>query len=125
MMFGSVFYNCWAALIGFTIYFLIAIINPFAMPISTLIISSIIAIAVFLLMFPVRYLMGYIFYTPKEVAFNEETVSQTEEITAIEQPTTEQKRTSTIEFADESNEDIAKVVRTMMSKDDDIMLGRS
>ncbi|MEO4053498.1 multidrug transporter [Solibacillus sp. CAU 1738] len=124
MMFGSVFYNCWAALISFTIYFLIAIINPFAMPISTLIIASIVAIVGFLLMFPVRYLMGYVFYTPKEVAFNEETASHTDETTTIGQPLTEQKSTSTVEFADESTEDIAQVVRTMMSKDDDIMLSR-
>ena len=121
MMFGSIFYNCWAALFGFTIYFLIAIINPFAMPLHTLLLSLIIGVCVFLIMFPVRYLIGYILFTPEEVVFNGETDSN-EEMT-VENPMPAQQHT--VEFADESTEEIAQVVRTMMNKDDDVIVSRS
>lgn len=122
MMYGSIFYNCWGALFGFTIYFIIAIMNPFAMPINTLLIAFIIAAGVFLVMFPIRYLIGYIFFTPNEVVFSSEDSSQLDDDTSLELA---QQRTSTVEFADESTEEIAQVVRTMMSKDDDSMLSHS
>lgn len=121
-MFGSIFYNCWAALFGFTIYFFIAIMNPLAMPLHTILISSIIAVGVFLFMFPIRYFIGYILFTPEEVIFNDET-DFGEEMT-VEQPLPAQQQTSTVEFADESTEEIAQVVRTMMNKDDDVILSR-
>lgn len=126
MMFGSIFYNCWAALFGFTIYFLIAIMNPFAMPLRTILISSIIAVGVFIIMFPIRYFISYILFTPEEVIFDGELDSaDSAEEKAAEQPLPAQQPTSTVEFADESTEDIAQVVRTMMNKDDDAMLSRS
>ncbi|WP_332648362.1 hypothetical protein [Lysinibacillus sp. 54212] len=125
MMFGSILYNCWAALIGFTVYFFVALQKTIVLPLNVLLGSFIAALIVFLCMFPVRMFLSYIFYTPKEIEFHQ-----------IEQLTDEQSdlpsisphagnKTSTVEFEDESTEEIAKVVRTMMHTEEGTMPSRS
>ena len=114
MMYGSYFYNCWAALLGFAVYLFIVLQQPYVMPASALIGAFATAFIVFLCTFLVRMFLGYVLYTPEEVDFQQalevEKPSKTSEELQI--PLGEQ--TSTVEFEDESSEEIAKVVRTMM-----------
>ena len=114
MMYGSLFYNCWAALLGFAVYFFIVLQQPYAMPVSTLIGSFVTAFIVFLCTFPVRMFLGYVLYTPEEVGFQEllEVEGQPSTSEELQSPLVE--KTSTVELEDESSEEIAQVVRTMM-----------
>lgn len=117
-MYGSILYNCWSALFGFTVYFVLTIQNPFAAPIVTIISSVIAAIIAFVLMFPIRYLLNFILYTPQPVELEiESTVQQQTEQVVDDQ--TLLNETNTVEFEDDNTEDIAKVVRTMMYEDDE------
>ena len=65
-------------------------------------------------MFAVRSLLFYILYTPEEEIFEE----FQEELDSIQEQNSEKiDRTTNIDIADESPEEIAKVVRTMMNQD--------
>ena len=114
MMYGSFLYNCWAALLGFTVYFIIVLQQPYVMPISALIGAFITGFIAFVRTFLVRMFLGYVLYTPEEVEFQEspEVEGQSNTGEELQIPLVEQ--TSTVEFEDESSEEIAKVVRTMM-----------
>lgn len=118
-MYGSILYNCWSALVGFTIYFILALQNQFAAPLAILIGSFIAAIGTFLLMFPIRYLLQFILFTPEpvELAMEESVQMNNEESRLEEQPFINQS--NSVEFEDANTEDIAKVVRTMMHQDGD------
>lgn len=118
-MYGSILYNCWSALVGFTIYFILALQNQFAAPLAILIGSFIAAIGAFLLMFPIRYLLQFILFTPEpvELAMEESVQMNNEESRLEEQPFINQS--NSVEFEDANTEDIAKVVRTMMHQDGD------
>lgn len=112
-MFGSIFYNLWAGLIGFTIYFGLAIQNVFVAPIAIILGSFIAAICSFIVMFPVRIVLNYILFTPEQVVLEEEFVNSEQNKNNVHNLDI-QNESATIEFADDSTEDIAKVVRTMM-----------
>ncbi len=117
MMYGSFLYNCWAALIGFTIYFIAALQVDFPLPLPILLGSFATAAVVFLLAYPLRYLLGYILYTPEPVPLlplEEEAVVQEREM--LDLPSLDQ--TSAMEFEDENAEEIAQVVRTMMHREE-------
>ena len=116
-MYGSILYNCWSALVGFTVYFVLALQNQFASPISIILGSVLAAISAFLLMFPIRYLLHFILFTPEqiEVVVDEYEQNETGEMNAQDQAML--NRTNIVEFEDESTEDIANVVRTMMHQD--------
>ena len=122
MMYGSFLYNCWAALLGFSVYFFIVLQQPYVMPISALIGAFVTALIVFLCTFLVRMFLGYVLYTPEEVDFQEalEVEKQLKTSEELQIPLGEQ--TSTVEFEDESSEEIAKVVRTMMHSEGQSML---
>lgn len=64
MMFGSVFYNFWAAIIGFSLYFFSTLSKD--VPLKVLIGSFIAAIISFLLMYAFRFAIAYILHTPEE-----------------------------------------------------------
>ncbi|MFP3916211.1 hypothetical protein U5N28_00265 [Lysinibacillus telephonicus] len=122
-MYGSIFYNCWAALLAFTIYFFITLSQSQA-PAQILIGSFVTAAVAFFVTFAVRYLLAYVLYTPDQQLF-EEVAEQNETDTETlnhdpyldkEMPTT--SNYSTVEYNDESPEEIAQVVRTMLSQDD-------
>lgn len=116
MMYGSFLYNCWAALIGFTIYFIVALQQPLATPLSILLSSFLAAAILFVVTYGVRYLLGYVLFTPEPVVM--EPIEQeiiTSEAEGLELPQMDQ--TSAVEFDDESSEEIAKVVRTMMHQE--------
>ena len=65
-MIGTLLLNFWAALVSFSIYFLIMFQKPDS-PFNILMGSFIFAVGGFIIMFFIRYLIGYIFYTPDEV----------------------------------------------------------
>ncbi|MEC1179329.1 multidrug transporter [Metasolibacillus meyeri] len=117
-MLGSILINCWIALISFTAYFIYAIQNPLALPIPTILTALGVALIAFVVAFPLRHFLGYIFYTPEEIVFSEQAVEDVHTTSQEKQPFIQQNATSTVEFADESTEDIAQVVRTMMHKED-------
>lgn len=125
MMYGSFLYNCWAALLGFTVYFIIVLQQPYVMPISALIGAFVTAFIVFLCTFLVRMFLGYVLYTPEEVEFQEsiEVEGQPNTSEELQIPLVEQ--TSTVEFEDENSEEIAKVVRTMMHSEGQSIPSRS
>ncbi|MGN7478504.1 multidrug transporter [Solibacillus silvestris] len=119
-MFGSLFYNFWAALLSFAVYFILAIQNPYAMPLRTIGASFVVAIIAFGAMFIVRYFLGYIFYTPEALVFSE--TENENSGTVMEDDNNQQfipisDRTTT-EFEEENTEDIAQVVRTMLHGDE-------
>lgn len=113
-MYGSILYNCWGALIGFAIYFLISLQNKFTMPLLIIFGSFVTAIVVFLVVFLVRMLLHFVFFTPEDTTviveeLKEESTQQQliDELPPLDQGTS-------IEFSDENSEDIARAVRTMM-----------
>ena len=116
-MYGSILYNCWSALLGFTVYFVLALQNEFAAPLGILIGSFVAAIGAFVLMFAIRFLLNFILFTPEQVTFATEEIVHTN----VEEQQLEGQsllnQSSTVEFDDENVEDIAKVVRTMMHQD--------
>lgn len=116
MTFGSYLYNLWAALISFSIYFFATFLGP-SSPLRILIGSFVAAIIGFVIMFGIRFLISYILFTPNRVEEDEEgddESPQQNEATAKQQKTDIEEATSN-EFQDESTEEIAQVVRTMMN----------
>lgn len=97
MMAGSIFYNCWAALIGFTIYFLANF--RYGNPTKIIISSFIVAAISFIAMYLFRFLIGYIISTPKEEKPIKAKVED-------EQPSNKEN---------ENPEEIAKVIREMLN----------
>ncbi|MEK4253032.1 MULTISPECIES: hypothetical protein [Ureibacillus] len=119
MMYGSIFYNCWGSLIAFTITFAIMFqISIF--PSQILLVSFIVALAAFVVMFAVRYLIGYILYTPDDALFAdfiEEVASKNSENIMDEEMDNRFRRASN-DFQDENPEEIADVVRRLLEERD-------
>ena len=113
-MYGSILFNCWGALIGFTIYFLLSLQNIFMSPLVILAGSFVTAVVVFLATFIVRMLLHFIFFTPEEIAYTAEEHSKASEQQQMVDELPPLEQSSSIEFQDENAEDIAKAVRTMM-----------
>lgn len=113
-MYGSILYNCWGALIGFTIYFLLSLQNIFVTPFIILIGSLVTGAIVFLATYIVRMLLHFIFFSPEEtVIVSEEFVEKDDQHIMVEElPAIDQA--SINEFQDENAEEVAKAVRTMM-----------
>lgn len=120
-MFGSIFYNFWAAIIGFSIYFF-STLSDSQVPLHSLVGSLIAAAVSFILMYVIRLLLGYILFTPDEDVFkslNKENEKFREQMANLQNGSTQSHAsTSTREFNDESSEDIAKVIQTMMLQDE-------
>ena len=120
-MYGSIFYNFWAAIIGFSIYFF-GTLSDSLIPFNNLGISLIAAAASFIIMFAIRYLLGYIFYMPNDDlfnSFNKENERMREQIAKIPADSTNTgTNTSTMEFKDQNSEEIAKVVKSMMMEEE-------
>lgn len=110
-LYGSIFYNCWVALAAFSVHFFIAIQDVYASP-RILFGCFATAIIAFFVTFIVRYVIAYALYTPEPaIVEDEQTLKEATQVEAA-------PATSTIEFQDESSEDIAQVVRTMLHKDE-------
>lgn len=122
-MFGSIFYNFWAAILGFSVYFF-STLTESTIPLDSLVGSFIAAVFSFLVMYAIRLLLGYIFYTPDDALFNglnkenEQLRLQLESGMGAEHASEDSN--STLEFKDQSSEEIAKVVQTMMHQDESI-----
>lgn len=116
-MIGTFLINCWAALFAFTLYFLFTFQN--GIPSKVLIGSFIVAAITFILMYPFRLLLGYILYTPEEDLY-EQFKENNESIEDLTNFSESNSSNSTTEFSDESPEEIANVVRTMINQDDTI-----
>lgn len=120
-MFGSIFYNFWAALLSFAVYFIAGIQNPYAMPLPTIGAALVISVIAFSLMFLIRYFLGYVFYTPEAPV-----LSQTEEELPVVAKETDKTQTvpqsdhTTMEVEDENTEEIAQVVRSMLQSDESL-----
>lgn len=109
---GNLFYNCWIALAAFTVHFCIAIQDVYASP-RILFGSFATAIVAFVATYGLRYLITYVLYTPAE-----QKLEVAEEQLQPHEATAQTSKSSTIEFQDESSEDIAEVVRTMMHSEE-------
>ena len=105
---GNIFYNCWIALAAFSVHFLIAMQSPFATP-RVLFGCFATAIIAFFAAYVIRYVISYVMYTP---AIDDEQQIHTQQLQDDELHM--QEKNSTIEFNDESSEEIAEVVRTML-----------
>lgn len=119
-MFGSIFYNFWAALFSFAAYFVWAIQNPFALPLPTIGMAVVAAIIGFVVMYALRLFIGYVFYTPEEVIHMEE--ENPTDATMIEEDGNQQfvpqSTRTTAEFEEANTEEMAQAVRTMLHGDE-------
>lgn len=120
-MFGSIFYNFWGAIIGFSIYFF-STFSDSSIPLDSLIGSLIAAAVSFILMYGIRLFLGYVLYTPDEDlfnSFNKENERIREQISnSGTAAVNSEGSTSTMEFNDESSEEIAKVIQTMLLQEE-------
>lgn len=121
-MFGSIFYNFWAAIIGFSIYFF-STLSDSSVPLNSLVASLIAAVVSFILMYAIRLLLGYVLYTPGDEVFtslNKENEQLREQLAngRSAEGSNPDGTTSTMEFHDESSQEIAKVIQTMLLQDE-------
>ena len=117
-MFGSIFYNLWGALGAFSLYFFSTFQKPFT-PLRIIIGSFVAGIIMFFVMYIVRFLIAYVLFTPEG---DEEVVEGELEENESVNPKEDQETptaNSTVEFQDESSDEIAQVVRTMMNREDE------
>ncbi|ETT85881.1 hypothetical protein MKZ08_16810 [Viridibacillus sp. FSL R5-0477] len=110
-MVGSILWNCWASLIGFSIYFFITF-QSFKTPTTILSSSFIVALVVFLIAFLVRFVIAFVFFSP----LSEETHAEGELAMNNEQ-VKEQQTGQTNNNIEENAEEVAKVVQSMMLED--------
>lgn len=120
-MFGSIFYNCWAALFSFAVYFIWAIQDPYAYPWPTIGASFVVAVIGFIAMFILRYFIGYVFYTPEGIVFSDTVDGQGdgELVNENQNQFVTQNEREAVDFEEENTEEIAKVVRTMLHGQDE------
>lgn len=116
-MFGSIFYNFWFALAGFTIYFFARFQSNQA-PLITILYGLMWAAIAFIVAYIVRALIAYIIATPSDqLEQPDEGVESDTEAIAKEERSSEESLPSpepTVEFSGEQSEEIAKAIQTMM-----------
>lgn len=124
-MYRSIFLNWWIALIAFALYFIVTIYQTdgAAAPLQTIAMSFLWAVIGFIMSYVVRAFFDYILFTPEQLELAMETgniqnVSKELEDQATSGSTLSVQSKSTIEFQDESSEDIAQVVRTMLHREE-------
>ena len=124
-MYRSIYFNWWIALIAFTLYFITTIYQTdgAAAPLQTIAMSFLWAVIGFVIAYVVRAFFEYILYTPEQLEMAMETeniqnVSNELEAQATSGTSLSLKKNSTIEFQDESSEEIAHVVRTMLNREE-------
>ncbi|MBK3494365.1 hypothetical protein JFL43_05730 [Viridibacillus sp. YIM B01967] len=118
MMVGSILWNCWAALIGFSIYFFMTFQSP-KTPTTILTNSFIIAVVIFLVVFLVRFVIAFVFFTPQsEAAASEETaLTEDGQIKNIQQTNEQLAVQTNNNKIEETAEEVAKAVQSMMLED--------
>lgn len=108
-MFGSIFYNCWAALFAFSVYFFMALNKP-VLPSRILLGAFVSALIVFLVTFAIRFLIAFIIYTPEDLV--DEQMHDKEEEQFVDNNQLGKRLTE--EFSDETTEEVAQVVKTLL-----------
>ncbi|MGE7917884.1 hypothetical protein ACQKM9_02910 [Viridibacillus sp. NPDC093762] len=112
MMVGSILWNCWASLIGFSIYFFMTFQSS-KMPTTILFNSFIIALVVFLVAFLVRFVIAFVFFSPQS-----EGLTLAEDGLAVNNGQIKEQQTGQLSNTIEENaEEVAKVVQSMMLED--------
>ncbi|AYC29264.1 hypothetical protein [Paenisporosarcina cavernae] len=101
-MSGTLLTNFWAALLGFTLYFLSSF--PFTSPVKTLVASFTWAFIFFLLAFVVRFVIHYVMEPKTPEALEE--VEGEQLLKELIQPNAE----------DATSEQVAQVVKTMLDE---------
>lgn len=113
MMLGNILWNFWLALGSFTVYFLV-MFQKSDSPFNILLGSFIFAVVGFVIMYAVRYLIGFILYTPEKIdllSLEVKVDSQTNENLS-----SSQNKTTTKKEISKSSEEIARVIRTLMDE---------
>ncbi|MBO2534598.1 hypothetical protein [Rummeliibacillus suwonensis] len=114
-MVGSFLYNCWAAVIAFTIYFLMTF-RSFNSPTSIIIKAFIAASIVFFLTYLVRFIIAFVLYTPPEESSQDGEELEGRSESEVEEQSENDKASE--EFSDDQAQKLAKTVKTMMSNDE-------
>jgi hypothetical protein len=114
-MYRTIFFNLWAALIAFAIYFGYTIYqtNGFATPMPTLVYAFLWGAFGFIVAYGLRYVLDYIFYTPEQAEMS----ISTDDDATVQNINNTGATKSTKEFQDENPEEIAQVVRTMLHQE--------
>ena len=114
-MVGSYLTNCFAALIAFTIYFLMTF-QSIKSPTTIIIWSLFVAMIVFLITYLIRYLIAFVLYTPSEEESSDdsEKAKQNNEKNADESINGIKPETVTENQAKE----LAEAVKTIMLNDE-------
>ncbi|MEK4761523.1 hypothetical protein MHH85_14810 [Viridibacillus sp. FSL E2-0187] len=112
MMVGSILWNCWASLIGFSIYFFTTF-QSFKTPTTILFNSFLIALVVFLIAFLVRFVIAFVFFSPQS-----EDLTLAEGGLAVNDGQVKEQQTGQVHNnIEEDAEEVAKVVQSMMLED--------
>lgn len=125
-MYRSILFNCWIALIAFTLYFVstIYLTGGAAAPSKTIAMSFLWAAIGFVFAYMLRAFFNYILYTPEQIEVAMENENRQNVLKEYADDATSgslrNNSTSTVEFKDETSEDIAQVVRTMLNRDEPI-----
>ncbi len=120
----SIFFNCWISLIAFSLYFGTTIYQTggTAAPLQTIALSFMWAVIGFLFAYTLRAFLDYILYTPEQIEIAIDPDIHTDTYGLEDEATSGSalfaRNKSTVEFQDESSEDIAQVVRTMLHRDE-------
>jgi hypothetical protein len=123
-MYRSILFNCWIALIAFTLYFVstIYLTGGAAAPSKTIAMSFLWAAIGFVFAYMLRAFFNYILYTPEQIEVAMENENRQNVLKEYADDATSgslrNNSTSTVEFQDETSEDIAQVVRTMLNRDE-------
>ncbi|MGX9133687.1 hypothetical protein ACWV26_04760 [Rummeliibacillus sp. JY-2-4R] len=114
-MVGSYLTNCFAALIAFTIYFLMSL-QSLKSPSTIIIWSFIVAIIVFLITYLIRYLIAFVMYTSSD----EEAIDEGEKATQNHKKDADKslKENKDEILTENQAKELAEAVKTMMSNDE-------
>lgn len=103
-MIGSLYYNAWIGLLAFTLYFL-ANFQTNQSPLSIILSSLMWAVIAFILIFVIRAILGYIFFTPEA---KEKTIEEDDLFI---------KDSKVQQTENPESEEVANVVKTMLQQD--------
>lgn len=120
-MVGTFLSNCWAAVIAFTIYFLITF-QSLNTPTSIIVKSFVVAIIVFFVTYLVRFIIAFVMYTPVEnqddANVQSESQSKSEDEDEDEDVENLKKEKASEKITVDQAEELAKSVKTMMANDE-------
>lgn len=116
-MVGTFLSNCWAAVIAFTIYFLITF-QSLNTPTSIIVKSFVVAIVVFFATYLVRFFIAFVMYTPEENQDDANVQSESQSKSEAEDVEDLKKEKASQKITVDQAEELAKSVKTMMANDE-------